>query len=108
MTIHITTNWWAGVRNYVLGFDDDRQTVGLNVDEAKMLRDRLTDMLGPADFPSAEPDWKPGDLVLDDDDDLWRFEADRWRCLTDDACDCDTDALVETFGPIRRAKVVGA
>jgi hypothetical protein len=45
-------------------------------------------------------------MVLDDDDDLWRFDADWWHCLTDDAYACDTDALIETFGPLRRAKVV--
>jgi hypothetical protein len=106
MNIRITTKWWTGVRNYTLNFGDDSTSVHLTEDDANMLRDRLTAVLGPADFPSAEPEWKPGDMVLDDDDDLWRFDADWWHCLTDDAYACDTDALIETFGPLRRAKVV--
>lgn len=51
MNIRITTKSWAGVRNYNVEFDDNATVNGLTEDEAKMLRDRLTTVLGPADFP---------------------------------------------------------
>lgn len=56
-----------------------------------------------------EPEWKPGDLALDAEDRAWGMDEDGyWNSVVSHLRYHGTEALAESFGPLRRAKVVEA
>lgn len=56
-----------------------------------------------------EPEWKPGDMVLDAEDRAWGMDEDGdWNRVGSRILYHGIEALAESFGPLRRAKVVEA